>query len=320
MSVGIAVVGTGQAAGCHVRAVEQLPDAELVCAVSRTPDRPAPGISAPLTTLDEALLDPRVAIVVVASPNGRHAADVRAALNAGRHVLVEKPLALDAGEALQLGRLADSKGCRLGVVMPRRFDRSWATVVESVHRGDLGSVRWLDVDLLSGRSSEYYTESEWRGSRELDGGVVLTQAIHHLDVAAWIAGADLDVTRLSFAARGIAIRHDIDGYDTVIGTVDLGRLTLSLRVSTGVCDQEASRVVVAGDQGTMTIMNDEFPAGDRATTVGWDVRASAAVLTDFVAAVRGGCKPRCTARAAARALALAVGFTAAASGSSRRAS
>lgn len=128
--------------------------------------------------------------VVVASPNAFHADQAIAALDAGRHVLVEKPLSTTAADALRIAEVAHARGRICGVAMNLRFHPAIVALRRLAEQGTLGTIHLAEAffgyDLRLWRPSSDYRRS-YSGRAELGGGIVL-DAIHELDYLLWLLG------------------------------------------------------------------------------------------------------------------------------------
>ena len=184
--IGVAMVGLGPAAQPHARSLLDLSDrAEVVWAASRTEERAAAfarDFPFPVTTdIGAAIADPRVRVVLVLTPPAAHLEVARRCLDAGRHVLVEKPLELDAARGATLVEAARRAGLCLGVMLQHRFRPASLRLRAVLESGALGAVQAASMAVPWWRPQSYYDEPG-RGTLARDGGgVLLTQAIHTLD-------------------------------------------------------------------------------------------------------------------------------------------
>ncbi|WMS44700.1 Gfo/Idh/MocA family oxidoreductase [Acuticoccus sp. MNP-M23] len=189
----ISLVGLGMAVKPHAQALADLSDRiEIVHAATRSPERAAAfeaatGIGT-TTDVDSALTDPSVAAVVLLTPPDTHLALGRIALEAGKHLLVEKPLDSAHDRAEALVALAAEKKRKLGVVLQHRFRDAALRMAEILERGELGTLTSASVTVPWWRPQSYYDEPG-RGTLARDGGgVLITQAIHTIDLFRTLAG------------------------------------------------------------------------------------------------------------------------------------
>ncbi len=189
---GIAVIGSGAIADQHLGAIRDLPHAKLVGVYSRGAEK-AKKIGERekcrwTTDYKDLLKDPAVEIVDIVTSSGSHASITREALQAGKHVLVEKPMAMTSAEANELIALAKSKGLTLGVVSQRRFEDQHEAVKRVVDSGGIGKLLLVEVSCPYYRDQAYYDSADWRGKIATDGGAIMNQGIHSVDLMLWFAG------------------------------------------------------------------------------------------------------------------------------------
>jgi UDP-N-acetyl-2-amino-2-deoxyglucuronate dehydrogenase len=188
----IAVVGSGSIADQHLGAIKEIGHARLAGVYSRTADkaRKLGEREGCRWTVDyrELLRDPEVDLVDIVTSSGSHAAIAREALEAGKHVLVEKPMAMTSVEAGRLIALARSKGLTLGVVSQRRFEDQHQAVKKVLSSGALGKLLLVEISCPYYREQAYYDSADWRGKIATDGGAIMNQGIHSVDLLLWFAG------------------------------------------------------------------------------------------------------------------------------------
>ena len=189
----IALVGLGPAALPHLRSLQDLNDRiELRYAFARDPrvDRiqPYTGPVHLTDSLDLILQDDEVRAVIVATPPSTHLEVCERCFAAGKHVLLEKPLELNLERATRLLELATLAGLQLGVVFQHRFREASQVLQKLLMEGRLGEIQGASVRVPWWRSQAYYNEPG-RGTLARDGGgVLLTQAIHTLDLFRALVG------------------------------------------------------------------------------------------------------------------------------------
>ncbi len=213
-ATGFALIGCGKIGQKHARILPGLPDVRLLYACDPSAERAAaiaaksPGSTA-TTSLPQALDDPAVEIVSICTPSGTHAALGIQAARAGKHVIIEKPLALRLDEADRLIETCDRRGVKLFVVQQNRYNRPVQALRRALETDRLGHVFLGSVRVLWNRSQAYYDEEPWRGTWAQDGGVLTNQASHHIDLLIWMMGEVESVF-----ARGRTVLHRIETEDT----------------------------------------------------------------------------------------------------------
>jgi predicted dehydrogenase len=127
--------------------------------------------------------------VCVCVPHFLHAPVALDAINYGKHVLVEKPIAMTVGEADKMVSAAKKKGVKLGVMYQYRVEPAYSEMKTILDRGDLGEIYRFIMESCDLRTQAYYDDAPWRGLwKSSGGGVLITQSIHHLDLLQWFLG------------------------------------------------------------------------------------------------------------------------------------
>ena len=219
----IALVGLGPGALPHLRSLQDLKERiELRYAFTRQPraDR-IQAYSGPVhltDSLELILQDPEVQAVIVASPASTHLDICQRCFAAGKHVLLEKPLELNLERSTQLVELAAQSGLQLGVVLQHRFREASQVLQKLLIDGRLGEVQAASIRVPWWRSQSYYNEPG-RGTLARDGGgVLLTQAIHTLDLFRSLVG----IQSIKFAVVRHTQLHQMETEDYVSALLVLG--------------------------------------------------------------------------------------------------
>jgi len=196
--IGLGVIGCGWAAGEIARATTRLPALRIVAAFDADPGRAKAFTdkthSRRASGMDDLLADPVVNTVYVGLPHYLLSSTVERALMAGKHVLAEKPLSLDAADARRLGRLAQSKGRKLAVFYELRRSGTVSTAKRIFDDGEIGEPRLVRLRTIIDKRADYWGppgSPNWRASREqAGGGVLLMNTVHQLDTLRYITGLD----------------------------------------------------------------------------------------------------------------------------------
>ena len=227
------VVGCGKVAHLHARALLNLEGAKFVGVHSRSAERAeafgkAYGVPA-FGSVEELVRSGGAQVVLVCTPHPEHAAPAIEALEAGAHVLVEKPLASSIEDCDRMIHRASAKRRSLGMISQRRLYPAVRRMKQAVADGKIGVPVLGIATLLGWRSEEYYASDPWRGSPLGEGGgVLLNQGSHLVDILQWIMGPVVEVS--GYAGN---MNHPfIEVEDTVVACVrfargGLGSLVLS---------------------------------------------------------------------------------------------
>lgn len=221
---------------------------ELIGAAGSTPRGSAAfavrhDVSRSFESVSALLEDPDVQVVWIASPNHLHYSHVRQALQAGKHVLAEKPLATDPGEAAELAALASQHGLRLGVGYQGRFHPALRALHERTLSGAFGEIAYVRA---SWQTQYAGLPDAWRLNPESSGGWALMDiGTHTLDAALWLTG--FPETRL-LGSRLSTQHWDVEVEDLAVLLLQLGNATGVVETATGV-QGPANRVEVHGTRG-----------------------------------------------------------------------
>lgn len=251
-----AVVGYGHIGRRHAAIIQQHPECELlaVCDTANPGDLPA----APFFSSLEALLAAGLPLDVVniCTPNGYHAAQAIQSLEAGCHVVVEKPMGLSRAECEQVVFKALQRNRQVFCVMQNRYSPAAAWLKQAMDQNLLGDIYTVQVNCFWNRDDRYYLPGgqphPWHGHPQLDGGVLFTQFAHFIDLLYWVFG---DIERISGALTNVAHAHSAPFADTGAVHFHLVRGGLgSLHFSTAVWDRNfESSITAIGSRGSVRL-------------------------------------------------------------------
>lgn len=264
MTVRFAVVGCGVIGKLHAEvlsaeegtAVSVLVDTDAAAAdaLARRLD-PAPAVT---TSLDEALARDDVDAVAICVPSGAHARIAVAALEAGRHVVVEKPVdvTVEAAAPIAAAAAAAPEGTVVTVISQHRFDPASVAVRDAITAGRFGRITSAVATVSWWRSQGYYDSGAWRGTWELDGGgALMNQGVHTVDLLLWFLGTPVEVMALT----GLLAHERVEVEDTVAAVVrfESGALA-TLHATTAAYPGLSVRLQVLGDAGSAVIDDDRL--------------------------------------------------------------
>jgi len=253
--LGFAIIGLGTVADYHRRAIAANAErgARLVAIGHHDPARfkvLSAKFGVPCLGLDDLLSRSDVDIVCICTPSGLHAEQTVAAARAGKHVICEKPLALNLKDSDAMIEACDRAGVRLGVVLQRRTEPLFVRVREAIQAGDLGDLTLASVTIPYRRSETYYQEAGWRGTWALDGGgVLMNQGIHLIDLLIWYMGDPVEVR-----AHAGTLHHGIEAEDTLTATLRFeGGALATVTATTTAAPGFPHRIEVYGTGGGIQI-------------------------------------------------------------------
>lgn len=312
----IAVVGAGLSSAPHFLSLQDLSaELELACVVARSPERLA-ALSLPASTqrstrLEDVLEDPGIAAAIVLTPPNTHGEIVQRLARAGKHVLVEKPLDVSLEKAEQMVDICEQNGVKLAVMLQHRMRDASLALARLIKDGSLGQLLSASASIRWWRPQTYYDEPG-RGTLARDGGgVLMTQAIHTLDLLLSLTG--MPDTVLAMASTSAA--HRMECEDTVaavlrypngaIGNIDATTAAwpgfperIALNFTMGSATLEAGELRAQLTDGREIQFGVRQATGSGANPMAFDHAFHRAVLQDFVAAIRGDTEPSVTGRSA----------------------
>lgn len=193
-----AVVGIGHIGKRHTEVITRNSESELVALIDIDPSKKiyAEQLELPFYTSLEDFLkaDVEADIINIATPNYLHAPQAMLALEAGHHVLIEKPMTLNKADALALIELAEKKQKHIFTVMQNRYSPPAQWLKEIMSNQVLGKIYMVQMNCFWNRDERYYTKDSWHGKLKSDGGVLFTQFSHFVDTLYWLLG-DLELKR-----------------------------------------------------------------------------------------------------------------------------
>lgn len=250
------VVGMGHIGQRHAHILASMPGVELVAVcdpvLKTTFQEQWPLINWFIEEADFWAMARTLDVVVVATPNGLHAAQAREALHAGCHVVIEKPMTLNSLDAAELLTLAEKKQKQLFPVMQNRFSPPAAWLKSLIDRQILGEVYLLQLNCYWNRDERYYTPGSWHGDLQLDGGTLFTQFSHFIDLLYWVFG-EINIlhSRLANFAHAGSIAFEDSG-SVVFGFGKRGQGVLQYSTAVWDRNQESSLTLVA-EKGSLKI-------------------------------------------------------------------
>jgi predicted dehydrogenase len=250
-----AVVGTGLVGEWHVRTVPTVPSAKLVAVCDADPSRSVAALEKnklsgipQYTDLHEMLRKEQVDVVHVCTPSGNHLEPCMTAMEAGKHVICEKPLEIQTDRIDRMIEVAKQRGVRLAGVFQNRWNEANRALKSAADEGRYGRIAWAGSFTPWYRPDKYYEDGGWRGTWKLDGGgAVMNQSVHSIDLLQWIVGP---VKRVSAYASS-RIHASIEVEDTLSASVEFENGAFGTIVgTTAMFPGQPARIEVGGENGT----------------------------------------------------------------------
>jgi predicted dehydrogenase len=314
--VRVALIGAGPSCAPHLQSLLELaPAVQLAWVAARTQQRLSalslPAGTRTTTQLDDILNDASVGAALVVTPPATHLDIATQLARAGKHVLVEKPLDVTLARAQQLVEVCDGQGVKLAVMLQHRMREASLAAAQLIHSGALGTLTSSTTSVRWWRPQSYY-DQPGRGTLARDGGgVLMTQAIHTLDLLLHLTGLPAQVTALATTSP----LHTMECEDTVcavlrhangaIGTIDATTAAwpgyperIALNFTGGTATLESGELTVQPLDGPITRVGQPQATGSGANIMAFDHGPHRAVIEDFVTAIRTGAQPAVSGRSA----------------------
>lgn len=309
-----AIVGCGVIAKTHAEAIARMDEASLV-AVADVNVKKAESFGAMHGAAAyrdyHGMLDRQdIDGVIVCTPSGLHGEIAIAAMQAGKHVIVEKPMDISLSRCDEMIGIGERTGKKLAVISQHRFDYASVFLHQAIGQGRLGRPVLGDAHVKWYRKQEYYDSAAWRGTWSLDGGgALINQSIHTIDLLQWMMGPVESVH-----AYATTLTHRMEGEDVAVAALRFKNGALGvIEGTTSAYPGGKARLEIYGERGQVMISGDRLVNWQLADGSEQEVRtlmsdpergsggthdpatvwgdAHRAQLRDFVEAVRTGRAP-----------------------------
>ncbi len=264
MAVGFGIVGVGMIANYHAKAIADIRGAKLVSCYDRRPQATVDFSESQNCTgyeaYEEMLKDERLDVVTICTPSGAHAEPAVAAAEAGKHVIVEKPLEITLRRCDRIIAACQKNNVKLSTIFPSRFHESAKLLKKAVDEKRFGRLAIGDSFVKWYRSQEYYDSGAWRGTWELDGGgALMNQAIHSVDLLTWIMGPVVSVS-----ARTATLAHQrIAVEDVAVANVEFANGALGvIEATTAAYPGFLKRIELHGSEGSAILEEEDIKTWD----------------------------------------------------------
>ena len=252
--------------GFHAKAITAMNGGELIGAADRVLERTQAFAKQYNTraydSVEAMLSDPKLDIVTIGTPSGSHFDPAMAAINAGKHVIIEKPLEITTERIDQMVDAAEAKGVTLAAVLNRRFHPGMDAFKKAAEGGRFGKLTSASAYVKWYRDQAYYDSAGWRGTWALDGGgALMNQSIHTIDALLYLAGPVKSVQ-----ANTACLAHEnIEVEDIAVAIVEFengARGVIEGSTCTWSKDGHPARVQLAGTEGSVYLADEAFEIWD----------------------------------------------------------
>ncbi len=253
------IIGVGMIADFHAQAIAHTQGGRLVGIASRNADNARAfaakhGVPFATTSVAELVARPDIDVICITTPSGAHLEPALAAVRAGKHLVVEKPIEITTERADELLRAADAAGVKVAPIFQARFTEGARTLKAALDAGRFGRLVLASAYVKWHRSREYYTG--WKGTLALDGGgALINQAIHAIDLLQWFAGLPAEV----FCWKTRRVYEHIEAEDTASATLRFAHGALGvIEATTATKPGWARRIEICGEHGSAVLDGDHI--------------------------------------------------------------
>lgn len=277
------IIGCGMIAKWHADSFEAIENAELIGVYDMNYEfakkfAESRGCRC-FETMEELLECDEIDVVSICTPSGLHAEIAVRAANAGKHIIVEKPMAITHKQIDDMTEACEKNGVKVAVISQLRFTESVKKVKKAIDNGELGDIILADVYMKYYRSPEYYASAKWRGTWSLDGGgALMNQGIHGIDVLQYLVGGVKSVI-----GNCKTLARDIEVEDTANVLVEYKNGALGTIQGTTSVNPGYPRIIeISGTNGTIVLQED--------TIIRWDVNGKELDPSEIKTSSYGGSK------------------------------
>ena len=256
------IFGGSMIARFHARAIEAMEDSSVVAIYARrqsVADELAAEFGCEGYSNEEDFFnDDKIEIVTIATPSGAHLESALKAAAAGKHIICEKPIEITTDRVDTMIMAAEEAGVTLSCIFSRRFNPAVAALKSAVNKGRFGNIAITSASILWWRDPEYYSTSNWKGTRQWDGGgALMNQGIHTIEQLIYLLGP---IKRVA-ASTTRATHKNIEVEDTAVAIVEFQNGTRGIIQGSTACWSQSgnpSVVTVNGDRGSVVLADDGF--------------------------------------------------------------
>jgi len=202
----VGVIGCGRISPTHLVSISQNEDCELVAVCDNKPERAEAaakkyGCKA-FTDYKDLINNPEIDVIHLCTPHYLHPIMAIEAMEAKKHVMTEKPMSITYEDAVKMCETAEKNNVTLGVIFQNRFNAGSQTIKKAIETGELGKIYAGKLELTWKRTDEYYSQSDWKGTWDKEGGgVVIDQSIHTMDLLNWFINDEIEYVDADIANR-----------------------------------------------------------------------------------------------------------------------
>ena len=253
MVVRIGIVGSGVIGEIHTECISHIKNAKLVAMCDSEKEKIITLKKKykvdVYTNYEKMLQRDDIDLIDICTPSGMHAEQGIVAAKARKHVLVEKPIDIKLDRIDKLIEVCKEQSVKLGSIFQCRFDPAIIELKRAIEEGKFGDLLLGDVYVKWYREQSYYDKAKWRGTWEMDGGCLMNQTIHYIDLLQWIMGP-VD----SVYANMATLTHNMEAEDVATATLKFKSGALGvIEGSTATYPGIPERIEIHGEKGSVIV-------------------------------------------------------------------
>ncbi|MBN2545921.1 MAG: Gfo/Idh/MocA family oxidoreductase [Spirochaetes bacterium] len=260
MEYGIGIVGAGLIADFHARAIKSLKGVKLAAILSRSEEKAKKFANMfnckGYCSSSEFYKDKNIDIVSICTPSGLHLESAMEAINAGKHLIIEKPLEITLKRCDKIINECEKRGLKVGGIFQSRFYDGSQIMKKAVDQKRFGRMVFGDAYVKWFRSQEYYDKGIWKGTKKFDGGgALINQSIHAIDLLQWYMG---DVKYVQ-AFKGILGHKNIEVEDSAVASLEFENGSFGvIEGSTAIYPGFLKRIEISGTRGSAILEEEDI--------------------------------------------------------------
>lgn len=195
---------------------------------------------------------PEIELIAIATESGKHAKIALDCIDAGKNLIIEKPIAMSIEDADEIIRRAQNKGVKVSACHQNRFNVAVQKMREALETGRFGKLSHGSINVRWNRNRDYYDQAPWRGTWEQDGGCLMNQCIHGIDLLRWMMGEDVEEV---FAATRQRFHDYLEAEDVGVGVMKFANGAVgTIEGTTNVYPKNLEETLyIFGEEGTAKI-------------------------------------------------------------------
>lgn len=251
----IAIIGCGRISNKHFEAIKKHDDSLELVAVCDKNSAVLEKVSQEtgvkgFSKLDTLLKNTELDLAAICTPSGIHAQQVIQCAEAGCHVMTEKPMATRWKDGLEMVKACDDAGVNLFVVKQNRRNATIQLLKKAIDNNRFGKIYMVHINVFWTRPQTYYDSAKWRGTWEFDGGALMNQASHYVDLLDWLIGPVESVQAMTGTlARNIEVEDtaviNVRWRSGVLGSMSVTMLTYPKNLE--------GSITIIGEKGTVRL-------------------------------------------------------------------